>query len=176
MPAVDVFHGRSAEMVQLESWLVQEHCRLVSVLGIGGMGKTTLAAATTKAVAPAFDGVIWRSLLNAPPLDDILRNWLQVLSGQTLSSLPESLDERLRLLLNYLRQHHCLLVLDNVESILQPSGPEKGRAGEVRPGYEGYAQLFERLASSDHRSCVLLTSREQPYALSRIGRETPHGA
>ncbi len=116
--------------------------------------------------------LIWRSLLNAPPLDEILRDWLQILSQHSLNPLPESLDKRLRLLLEYMQQHRCLLVLDNVESILQPSQTNQPRAGEARAGYEGYALLFERLAVSDHRSCLLLTSREQPYALTRIGRET----
>jgi hypothetical protein len=52
------------------------------------MGKTTLAALVTKAVAPRFAVVIWRSLLNAPPLAELLRGWLQTLSRQTLTAPP----------------------------------------------------------------------------------------
>ena len=92
--------------------------------------------------------------------------------------LPESLDDQLRLLLTYLQQERCLLVLDNVESIFVADTPgtagaqqAKSRAGVTRPGYEGYDQLFQRLASSEHQSCLLLTSREQPYALVRSGRQ-----
>ena len=177
MPTVESFEGRTAELAQLEAWLapsasVPAGVRLVSLLGIGGIGKTTLAAVITKGVTPAFDIVIWRSLLNAPPLAEIVRNWLQILGRQTLTTFPESLDEQLRLLLDYLRQQHCLLVLDNVESILQPGGANS-LAGEMRPGYEGYGQLLQLLAASEHRSCLLLTSREQPYALQRVGRQTP---
>ncbi len=183
MPMVDFFVERAAEVTQLMSWLTPTAnegvpAQLISILGIGGMGKTTLAAVVSKAVAPSFAVVIWRSLLNAPPLSELLRNWLQVLARQTLSALPESLDDQLRLLLTYLQQERCLLVLDNVESIFVADTPGtaaaqqvKSRAGVTRPGYEGYDQLFQRLASSEHQSCLLLTSREQPYALVRSGRQ-----
>ncbi|MEZ4862433.1 MAG: BTAD domain-containing putative transcriptional regulator [Caldilineaceae bacterium] len=175
MPAVDFFVERRAEMTQLTAWLSASAdggvaAQLISVLGMGGIGKTTLATMVTKAVASSFAVVIWRSLLNAPPLNELLRNWLQLLSRQTLTALPESLDEQLRLLLTYLRQERCLLVLDNVESIFA-ADDASGRAGVTRPGYEGYDQLFQRLASSEHQSCLMLTSREQPYALARAGRQ-----
>jgi hypothetical protein len=118
-------------------------------------------------------------LLNAPPLPELLRAWLQILSRQTLTAPPDSLEEQLCLLLTYLQQDRCLLVLDNVESIFAadlpvPEGSQQSqsRAGVTRLGYEGYDQLFQRLASSDHQSCLLLTSREQPYALLRSGRQT----
>ncbi|MFN8491603.1 MAG: BTAD domain-containing putative transcriptional regulator [Caldilineaceae bacterium] len=171
MPAVDFFAGRAPEVAQLTAWLAPSApTRIVSILGLGGIGKTTLAAAVTKAVAPHFGVVIWRSLLNAPPLNELLRNWLQILSRQTLQTLPGSLDEQLRLLIVHLRQERCLLVLDNVESIFTADDPHS-QAGAPRPGYEGYDQLLQRLASSDHQSCLLLTSREQPHALVRLGRQ-----
>ncbi len=184
MPAVDFFTGRAAEVAQLTAWLEPSassgiaSVQLVSILGMGGMGKTTLAAAVTQALAPTFAVVIWRSLLNAPPLGELLLTWLQILSRQTIMALPESLDEQLRLLLTYLQQERCLLVLDNVESIFAADTPVPGgtphpasRAGATRPGYTDYDQLLQRLASSAHQSCLVLTSREQPYALLRLGRQ-----
>jgi len=141
-------------------------------------------------------------LLNAPPPSELLRNWLQILARQTLTTLPESFDEQLHLLLGYLRRERCLLVLDNVESILAaddqpghvaarsattsassdfdafsrvaespPRSLTASRAGVTRPGYEGYDRLLQRLGSSDHQSCLLLTSREQPNTLVRLGRQ-----
>lgn len=180
MPVVDFFTGRTAEMSQLTAWLTpsaegaMSTVRLISVLGMGGMGKTTLAAAVTKAVAPTFSVVIWRSLLNAPPLNELLCNWLQLLSRQTLTAPPNTLDEQLRLLIEYLHKERCLLVLDNVESIFADDDPH-GRAGATRPGYEGYDQLFLRLGMGEHQSCLLLTSREQPYALVRSSRQVQEG-
>jgi WD40 repeat protein len=166
-PAVSTFYGRQAELTLLRQWLVGDGCRLVTVLGMGGVGKTTLAARLASEAASHFDGILWRSLLNAPPLDEILWEWLQFLSGRQLAHLPTSLDERLRLLLDYLRRQRCLLVLDNCEAILQ----EGEQAGQCRFGYEAYGHLLRWMAEQEHRSCLLLTSREQPKEISRLARE-----
>ncbi len=86
---------------------------------------------------------------------------LRALTGHTLTSMPISPDEQLALLLDYLRSQRCLVVFDNLESILQADG-----TGQMRPGYEGYAYVLQQLAYSKHPSCLILTSREQPQSLA----------
>lgn len=167
-PTVPLLFGRQYELAQLSAWLAHERCQVVTVLGIGGVGKTTLAASAVQAVAGHFDTVIWRSLLNAPPLDETLRACLQSLSGPSATDLPASLDEQLALLLDYLRQRRCLLVLDNLESVLR-----SGQPTDYRSGYEGYSQLLQRLAESKHGSCLLVTSRERPRGLTRLEEDRP---
>ena len=135
---------------------------------MGGVGKTALAATAVHAVAAHFEIVIWRSLLNAPPLDEILSAALQLVSGHSLPDVPASLDEQLALLLDYLQRRRCLLILDNMESILQPDQP-----GVARPGYEGYAQLLRAAAERPHQSCVLITSRERPQGIARLAEDMP---
>jgi WD40 repeat protein len=173
-PNITTFYGRQTEVAQLEQWLVTDRCRLVAVLGLGGMGKTTLTTKVTRSLAVPhttgkFDFVFWRSLLNAPPLMDILQASLRFFSSQKLTDLPDTLAERLTLLFDCLRQHRCLLVLDNMESILQPGD----RAGTYRPGYEDYGQLIQRLGQTDHQSCLLLTSRERPKGMARLEGDSP---
>ena len=161
-PDIGVLHGRAAEAAQLERWLLEERCRLVAVLGMGGVGKTALTATVAKGLAEQFERVVWRSLLNAPPFEEWLRSVLQTLTGHALTVLPADLDAQLALLLDALRTQRCLLILDNLESLLQSAG-----GGRMRTGYGGYAELLLRLAHAEHSSCVLLTSRERPQGLAR---------
>src|SRR5207237_1039774 len=64
----------------------------------------------------------------------------------------------------------CLLVLDNVETILQPGGP----VGGYRAGYERYGTLLRQVAESPHRSCLVMTSREEPAEPGpRVGLRGP---
>lgn len=168
-PDIVTLHGRSTEQTDLTRWLVQEQCRVITVLGMGGMGKTALTTHVARRLRDRFAVVIWRSLLNAPPLAELVQGWLQLLDGPQTPTQPPSLDGQLALLFEHLRHHRCLLILDNAESIMQ-SGE---RAGYYRAGYEAYGQLFKRMGESQHQSCLLITSREQPHEVARLLRETP---
>src|SRR3989454_10457745 len=160
-PDVPSFFGRQGELATLSEWVVQDHCRVVSVLGLGGIGKSALVARAMRALASHFDVVLYRSLRDAPPPEALLSSCLAVLSPEAQDLVHESLERRLSRLLAELRSLRVLLVLDNLEALL-----EAGEAlGRLRPGYEGYGQLLEQVGHTGHQSCLLLTSREHPAAL-----------
>ncbi len=156
-PQLGRFYGREREITESRHWIIDERCKVVSLLGMGGIGKTTLAVMLIEQVKATFNCVFWRSLQNAPPLKEVLQDCVQFISDQQRTELPENINSQISLLMQYLREHHCLLVLDNVESILQGGK----RAGYYREGYEEYANLFQRMGETSHQSCLLLTSREK---------------
>jgi len=158
VPFVRHLYGRDQECMQLEEWIVHNSSNVVAILGAGGIGKTILAASVTRQVQSKFDYVFWRSLQNAVSLDVILQRYILILSNNEQVELPEDIEDKISLFIEYLRRYRCLLILDNLETILQ-FGDE---SGSWLTGYEGYGRLIKRLGEVQHASCLLLTSREKP--------------
>jgi WD40 repeat protein len=182
-PDVPMFFGRTNEMHTLEQWILDDRCRLVGILGIGGagktglsikfgsggMGKTNLSLTLAKRIQSEFQYVIWRSLLNAPPLPILLTDLVKVLSNQQELLLPDNPDVCLSQFLKYLKNQRCLIILDNVETILQGGGHH---VGQYREGYEDYGRLLKQVGEVPHLSCLLLTSREKPKEIARLEGKT----
>jgi WD40 repeat protein/transcriptional regulator with XRE-family HTH domain len=168
--AVPTFYGRERELAALAQWVVEERCRVVSVLGMGGIGKSALVVSAMHQLATHFQVVLFRSLRDAPSCEALLDECLQVLAPQPLDLSLASLELRISRLLEHLRSSRVLLVLDNLESLLE-EGDVRGR---LRPGYEGYGRLLRRVAETGHQSCLLLTSREKPAELRALeGSRSP---
>ncbi|MEM7061692.1 MAG: NACHT domain-containing protein [Cyanobacteria bacterium P01_B01_bin.77] len=160
-PDVSNFYGRQSELKNLRAWILHDRCRLITLLGMGGIGKTALSVKLAQQLKTDFDCVVWRSLRNSPPPQTLLNDLLLTLSKQQLTEPPQDIDAVIVELLHELRLRRCLLVLDNFESILQA----KKAQGSYSPGYEDYGHLLRSLGDSPHQSCVVLTSREKPIGL-----------
>jgi hypothetical protein len=172
-PDVSVFYGRTAELATLNQWIQVNRCQLIMVLGMGGMGKTSLIGKlmagftnSTDSSSSEFQYVIWRSLRHAPTVEETLTDLIHILSHQQAVDLPKFPDQLISKLMQYLHQTRCLLVLDNLESILQWGG-----GGYYRPGFEGYGQLIRTIGESTHKSCLIIISREPPIAFSVLEKK-----
>ncbi|MCM1982035.1 WD40 domain-containing protein [Lyngbya confervoides] len=182
-PEVSFFVGRTRELETLKNWILKDHCRLVSILGMrgvgktrlslklgkGGIGKTDLSLKLARGLQHDFDIIIWRSLLNKPRFEDFFSKVMKDLSERVDAVPPSHLDDPLDRLIFYLTSKKCLLVLDNFESLLKA----QTHRGEYIDGYEGYGIFLQRMGETFHHSCLLITSREKPYEISIL--ENPSG-
>jgi WD40 repeat protein/transcriptional regulator with XRE-family HTH domain len=167
-PSVAAFFGRETELTRLQKWTVVENCHVVAILGMGGIGKTALATKLAEHIKEYFDYVIWRSLSNAPSIEDVLRDFVYFISNQQTNLLSEDVHKHITHLLGYLRNHRCLLILDNIETLLC----EGKHAGQYRDEYESYGTLIKQIGQGRHQSCLLLTSREKPAEIARLEGES----
>lgn len=133
------FVGREREQEQLATLLTDPHCRLVTLVGPGGVGKSRLALQAVAAQLARYPHGAWFVAL-APLLsaDLVAATCLEALNlGQQPHLSPEEQ------LLHYLRRRRLLLVLDNLEHLPQAVG------------------LIKAILSGAPGVNVLVTSRER---------------
>lgn len=153
--------GREEELTLLEQWIVRENCHLLAVMGMAGIGKSSLVAKLTDKIYYRFDFVVWRSLRNAPLVEQLFRDLIPLLSANQLTHIPPNIDCTIAAIIQCLRDSRCLIILDNFESVLQSNDNK----GTYRAGYEGYGQLLRVIGETSHKSSLIITSREKPRGL-----------
>lgn len=128
--------GRDDVVAELVSELRQRRC--ITVTGPAGMGKTTVALAAARQIAPAFDHQA--AFVNLAPLTDAGLVVSTVTAALGVSALEAT---SLRGLLTYLRHRRLLIVLDNCEHVIDAA-----------------AEVAEALLTGAPSVHLLMTSRE----------------
>ncbi|MHC5598587.1 MAG: ATP-binding protein [Nostoc sp.] len=137
LPNIPLFFGRGYELATLTQ-AIEQGTRLIAITGMGGIGKTAVAAKLAAVSKLSFQQTLWFPLHLTPP---------------TIDSLP-------------LLAPKTLLVFDGWDRIL--GGGLGQRAGQYRLEYESYGGFLRSLVQTNHSSCVILTSREQPEGLNLL--------
>ncbi|PSB33429.1 ATPase [filamentous cyanobacterium Phorm 46] len=158
-PDLKTFYDRpSFPLTALETWILKQNCRLLTITGMTGTGKSAIARNLIPQIQTQFDRIIWRSLRTSPPLETTLKNIIQFICDRTDINFSTNTDDQLSILIEALRENRCLIILDDVQQILS-SGQ---LAGHYKPGYENYGTLFKLIGEIPHNSCLILNSWEPP--------------
>jgi NB-ARC domain len=163
IPDLVPLYDRTPQLNLLKTWITAEQCRLIVIHGTIGIGKTALARQLLENLKSEFDEIVWQSLSCQRSLVEFIdRNLIASLQVDHLPEPPLDLEARLTLLIGYFRQHRCLVILDDIDRLFS-SGE---LAGNYTEQYQEYRELFRRIWETNHRSCVLLLSREEPSELA----------
>ncbi|NIS80645.1 MAG: tetratricopeptide repeat protein [Anaerolineales bacterium] len=151
------FVGREEELIQIRERLADPACRLLTLIGPGGIGKTRLALQAAHEMLPEFShGVFFVQLEHIDSSDLIL----PVMADALGFSFSEG-EEPETQLMDYLREKELLLIMDNLEHVL-----------------DGVGFLAQILKEASEVKC-LATSRERlnlygEWSLEIPGMDYPH--
>ena len=166
-PEVSALYGRDRQLKLFESWIIRDDSHLVTVFGMGGVGKTALAVNFVQQVKTLFDYVVWRSPHYVATAEELVDDLLISLDFHLQQKPNENIDSKISYLIELLRQHKCLIVLDTAAEIWQ-SGD---LAGHYLQQYKGYGELLRRIGAESHQSCLVLCTREKPREVARLEGE-----
>ncbi len=166
MPELGNFYDRTSELQTLTTWILQQNCRLITLTGISGIGKTSLAVQLVQQIKDEFEYAVWYTLDEFPTIDKFQPNLIQLFSQ---SENPDSspIQQKRLPLIKYLQNHRCLVVLDDVHNLFC-SGE---LAGKYKPEYEEYRSLFKQIEKLSHQGCFLLVGWEPPKEVPQLTSE-----
>jgi len=119
LPQLTPLIGRTAELNELAHRLHDPACRLLTIVGPGGMGKSRLALAAAQQLLDGGQTQVCFVPLVALPADASLAAAIMLTLGYPIQPNGRSLAQQL---IDYLRPQQMLLVLDNFEHLLESAG------------------------------------------------------
>ncbi|MDB9309022.1 NB-ARC domain-containing protein [Aphanizomenon sp. CS-733/32] len=160
-PKITHFYSRETELQTLSNWLINQNNRLISILGLPGIGKTTLIKHFIDINLQKFDVVSWKSIKLSHSLDNILTEILKITNSDDIE------NNKLTQFLNLLRQKKCLIILDDIQEIFIPGQ----LAGQYKPEYKDYKAFFTKITEIEHQSSLILISQEQCQEMLCLDQE-----
>ena len=162
-PQIINFYARQSEIKTLSNSILNQNTRLISVLGLSGIGKTILVKRFVDLNLQQFEVIIWISLKFPKSLELVVNDLLNVCQQEA----KETIDDKLKQLLDVFRNKKCLIILDDVHNIFI-----YGQfAGQYKSEYQDYQNLFTMITETEHQSNVILISQEQCAEMECLDEE-----
>ena len=152
-PQIINFYNRETELKTLSNWIFKPNTRLISILGLSGMGKTALVKRWVDLNLDQFEVIIWRSLKYPKPLELLVKDLLNIIKPED----KQNIDDQVKQLLDILINKKCLIILDDVQNIFTPGQ----FAGQYQPEYHSYKNFFTMITETEHQSSLILISQEK---------------
>ena len=162
-PQIIDFYNRENELATISNWIFKQNTRLIAVLGLWGIGKTTLVKRFIDLNLEQFEVVIWK-ILKFPKSLDL---WLNDLLNTCQKEPKESTDNKIQQLLEVLSNHKCLIVLDDFQNLFAVGQ----MAGNYQPEYSSYQHFLKLIAEIQHQSHFILISQEKSAEMNYLNQE-----
>ena len=162
-PKIINFYNRETELQTLSNWILNQHSHLISVLGLSGIGKTTIVKRFVDLNLQQFEVIIWRSLKFPKSLDLLIDDLLNVCQQEAKATI----DDKLKQLFNIFKNKKCLIILDDLENIFVNCQ----FAGQYKPEYQDYKTFLQMITEIEHQSCLILISQEKCQEMISLDNE-----
>ncbi|WP_254173270.1 NB-ARC domain-containing protein [Planktothrix pseudagardhii] len=151
-PKINQFYGREIELKILSDCLKSQNTRLISILGLLGIGKTTLVKQFVDLNLQLFDIIIWKSIKLSESLDSIFTETLTAIDSDVTDG-----ENKITQFFNVLRHQRCLIILDDVQELFI----SEQLAGQFKTEYKNYQKFFTMMTEIENQSSLILISQEQ---------------
>ncbi|RCJ40103.1 hypothetical protein A6770_38205 [Nostoc minutum NIES-26] len=164
-PKISFFYGREKDINYLKKQINIFKKRCIAITGVGGVGKTLVAAKLVEEIllenSNVYDYVVWKKVERNSSIEHVVTELINIFD---LKIDKENLQKRISLLSQQLSLHRCLLVIDGFDKLIQIKDYEEKLE---------YEDFLIGLTQKVHQSCLIITSQVPLEEVACISTDLP---